>query len=210
MSSFVGVARLIQAAEDSDRYGQTFIQNLVGSAVPTGLAQEAHLEDPVVRQAHTVLDAVRSRLPWYTEELPPRRDIFGQPITRNPVLGHQYGLDRLNTIAMSKVSNDPVAQEMLRLKEWPGPVEQKLRGITLTPDQYDDYQRVAGRLMHNALSSYVRSDWWGVMPDFAQKEMMHEAVNQTRKTAAGYMLMLHPDLIQTATDAKVKQITGAK
>jgi hypothetical protein len=82
-----GPADIIQAVEDPDRYGQRWVQNYVSSFVPNALAQAARRQDPYSREAKTVIDAIKSKIPGLSETLPPRRDIWGEPIPNQEAVG---------------------------------------------------------------------------------------------------------------------------
>jgi hypothetical protein len=82
-----GPSEMIEAIQDPDRYGATYVQNLVGTLVPTGVAQYARNQDPYLREARSILDKLKERVPGYRETLPARRDVFGDPIKLEGSLG---------------------------------------------------------------------------------------------------------------------------
>ena len=50
---------LVEAVHDPDRYGERYIQRLAGTMIPTGVAQVARVQDPVLREARSVLDHIK-------------------------------------------------------------------------------------------------------------------------------------------------------
>lgn len=201
-----GPSELIQAVSDPERYGERWLQRMAGTLVPTGVAQIARVEDPYLRDAQSVLDAVRARVPGLSSDLLPRRDIWGEPI----ILQGSFGPDALSPIYESQIKNDPIAQELIALKIWPGQVEKKIRGVKLTAQQYDDYQRVAGRLTRYMLQELVQVPEWFDLPEYARRQVIVGNIGRAREAARALIMMQNPDIIQQATEAKVKQITGPK
>jgi hypothetical protein len=200
-----GPAELIQAVQDPDRYGEKYIQHLLGTAVPTGLAQAARVEDPYLRDARTLLDTIKSRTPGLSSDLMPKRDIWGEPIQLEGGLGP----DIFSPIYERRITNDPVAQELIRLKVWPAPVQRKIRGVELTPEQYDKYQTYAGRFMRYNLQLLTGSEGWPQIPEYARTEAIQKTVTKSRAAATSLMLMENPDLIEKAVAERVKKINGS-
>lgn len=201
-----GPAELMQAVTDPERYGEQWLRKLAGTAVPTVLAQGARLEDPYLREANSIFEAIQARTPGLSAALLPRRDIWGEPIALEGALGPDF----LSPIYESKIKNDPTNQELLALKIWPSKLEKQIRGVELTPDQYDDFQRVAGRFAKFSVDSIVKQPGWGDLPEFARKEILGRTITNARETGRQWMLMTYPNILKDATDAKVKQISGAK
>jgi hypothetical protein len=108
------------------------------------------------------------------------------------------------------MNNDPVNQDLLRLGIFPAKPLRKIRGVTLTDEQYDEFQRIAGRLAKHTLDQLVNQQYWPEMPDYARKEIIENAIKTTRAAATSYMLMAHPDLLKSAVDTRVQEITGQK
>lgn len=200
-----GPAELIEAVADPDRYGDRYVQHLLGTIVPTGAAQMARVDDPYLKDAQSLVDTIKSRVPGLSTEVQNKRDIWGEPIK----LEGGFGPDVLSPIYESRIMNDPVAQELIRLKIWPAPVERKIRGVELTPEQYDTYARYAGRFMRYNLDLLVGTPGWGEQPEFARRETIEKTVTKSRKAATSLMLMENPDLIEKAVQERVKNITGS-
>ena len=201
-----GPAELIEAVADPDRYGDRYVLNLMGTVVPTGLSQMARIEDPYMRDAQTLVDKIKSRTPGLSQDLLPKRDIWGEPIKLEGGLGP----DVLSPIYAKRISDDPVAQELIRLKIWPAAVEKNIRGVELTPAQHDTYAQYAGRFMRLNLETLVNTPGWTEQPEFARREVITKTVTRSRQTATSLMLMENPDLIEKAVQGRVEKITGTK
>ena len=201
-----GPSELIKAVSDPDRYGQRYIQRLAGTVVPTGVAQVAQVHDPYLREARTILDTIKARVPGLSEGLLPRRDIWGEPIQLEGGLGP----DLLSPVYESRLNHDPVNQTLLKLKVFPSKLSRKIRGVELSGEQYDDFSRVAGRTMKMRLDNIVGTPGFSSLPEFAQREVVTRTISTARETARSLMMMQNPEIIKSAMDAKRATITGAR
>lgn len=194
-----GLAQVINVAQDPDRYGESYIRNLAGSVVPSIVGQVASDQDPILRDAQTILEKIRSRVPGLSEDVPVRRDISGQPIVREGSFG---------PAAMSRVKDDPVVRELITLKVFPSKLGREIRGVDLTAAQYDDYQVFAGGLTWQMLGNAVGAPGWGNAPEFARREIVTKMVTRARETARRYMLAKYPNIMREAWAEKVKEMGG--
>lgn len=201
-TSLTGLTDLVQAVEDPDRYGKQYLSKLAASAVPNILAQTARMDDPYMREARTLVDQFKTRIPGLSETVAPRLDIWGQPIENQGSVGGISG------IYQSRVENDPVNRELVALEISPAPPLRKIKGVGLNDEQYDMYRMVAGRSAKSQLDAMVNSDGWSSMPEFARKEVIENTVRDSRQKAAGLMQMLYPELITKGVQNRIQQIQG--
>jgi hypothetical protein len=186
-----GPAELIEAVQDPDRYGAQYVQNLLGTVVPTGVAQIARTRDPYLREARSILDTIRSRIPGQREKLPMRRDLFGEPIKLEGALGP----DMVSPVYQSRVTNDPVATEMLRLGVSPSRVMRKISGVELEPLEFESYQVSTGQLARNLLSKVIASPDWAELPDDAKRDLIDDVMRKSRDWGRGVTMQQNPDLL---------------
>lgn len=196
-----GMSDLIQAINDPDRYGERYLQNLAATLIPTGIAQIAKTIDPVVHETTTVLDKLKSRIPYVSESLLPKRNIWGEKIT----LEGGMGPDIISPIYTSKIKNDKVSSELVRLEIAPGMPGKKISRIQLTPDQYDEYAKNAGELIKKYLDELMALDTWEQFPDVIKTEMIMDGFNEFRGLARNQMLLKHPDLIKADIQDKINK-----
>ena len=114
-----------------DRY----LQRMVSSAVPSFVANIERNLSPEMSATYGYIDRIKSRLPGYSDDLPPRRNIFGEPI----VLEGGIGPDIMSPIYASTAKDDPVADEMVRQQVAVGMPRRQIQGIELDAHQYDRY-----------------------------------------------------------------------
>lgn len=189
-----GVKDALDAVYHPEEYGMSYVRSFVTNWLPfsVGLGQVAREIDPYERNAKGIIDAAKAKIPWVSETLEPRRDVFGEPIPNSGPLPNYAG--------------DPVVQAMDALQFFLSRPTNKIRGIQLTDEQYDDYSRVGGRLAKLQLDQIVSLPGFDQIPAYERFEMMSHAVTSSRETARSMILMQNPDIIQQAINAKIAGI----
>jgi uncharacterized protein YdbL (DUF1318 family) len=201
-----GPSDLIKAVTDHDRYGASYVRNFLSSFVPysVGMFQVARGIDPYSRSARTMMDAIKAKVPWLSQTLLPRVDVFGQPIPNKEVLG----VGGLSAIYEMRVNNDPVPQAMLRLGVFPAMPQRKIRGVELTDKQYFDFATLAGQMVKTRLDGIVRMPGFDALPLNTQRDMIVHAISTSREAARSLIMMQNPEIIQQALDEKVSLLQG--
>jgi len=136
-----------------------FFQSMARSVVPGAVRQFNRAEmDPVMRETFDYMDEVRSGIPGLSQTLPPRRNLWGDPI----LLGGGLGPDIISPFFTSPVKDDDVTDELIRLKvkisrlpkyiagSNPNDIQLEadddLRdGVQLNPDEYDRWAVLTGK-----------------------------------------------------------------
>ena len=167
-----------------------------------GIAQLARATDPYSRQARSVVDAIKAKIPGLSESLYPRRDIWGEPMPNKDALVAAG----VTAIYEQRMSRDPVNLALLNLGIHPAAVERKIRNVDLTDDQYDDFQRVAGRMAKMRLDAIVNSAQFRSWPPQVRHDVMTETIRQSREAARGVIMMKYPNILATATKAKLDKL----
>jgi len=205
-ASLQGMSDVIQATSDPERYGKGYLKNMAGTLIPAISSQTAQTLDPVVRETRSVLDRLKSRIPGQSQDLMPKRDVWGEPVVREGGLGP----DIASPIAESRLKNDPVNKALIGANYFPGKLDRKIRGVDLTDQQYDDYSRVAGRTAKMRLDMIVKMPGFEQMPEVTRKELMTNAVTSSREMARSLIMMQNPEIIKKANDAKLMKVRGEK
>jgi hypothetical protein len=198
-----GPSDLVKAIQDPVRYGGGYIRNFLSSFVPYSVAmgQMARASDPYTRQARTVVDAIKSKVPGLSQSLMPRRDIWGEIMPSRESLGPPG----MTAIWEQQVNNDPVNMALLNLGLHVAAVEKKIRNVELTPEQYDDWSRLAGRLAKSRMDLIVRSPSFQNMPPALQHDLIIEQLHQSREVARNMMFMKYPSILVDARSAKMEK-----
>jgi hypothetical protein len=203
-----GPAELIEALQDPERYGARWLQSIAGTLIPTGVAQVARVQDPVLRstapeaiddpllaEAQSIINKIKSRLPGYSEELPPVRNVWGEPI----LLEGGLGPDLISPVYTSTDKHDATTEELLRLKVYPSWLKPEINGVKLTPRQHDRYSEMAGKTAKRALDRVIASEGYGRLPDFQKKELVDRLIKEARAQAKQIMLINEPAILERKT-----------
>lgn len=114
-----------------------WIERLAGSIVPAGVAQVERTLSPELSATQGIIEKLKSRIPGYSDDLPPRRNIFGEPV----VLSGGLGPDIMSPIYTSTDKKDPIADEIVRQQAMVRMPRKTLDGVQLDTFQYDQYIR---------------------------------------------------------------------
>jgi hypothetical protein len=182
-----GASAFTEALSDPGRYADNWLQRTAGAfAVPAGVAGVARAIDPVSRRRESVGEAIQARVPGMTDELLPRRDIFGEAIVNDSL-----GPDFLSPFWQSQAKNDPVVAEMLRIdKSVSAPGKQYTdegERIDYAPEEYDRYHEIAGRLTYNSLLGLIGSGEYQALDDTGKRKAAKKAITKARETARGVL-----------------------
>lgn len=185
-----GISDAIEASNDPERYGQQFVQNLVGTTVPTFVAQIARTRDPHLREVRSMLDKIKERIPGQRETLLTRKDIFGEPIT----LEGSLGPDILSPIYQSTDKKDPVVNELLRLDLPISRPQRQIENADLTPEEYDAYQVEVGQRLRTLLDGFIKAPGWGKLSDDQKRDAISKYSGTMRDQARAAVVAKFPDL----------------
>lgn len=174
-----GAINFLDALRDPGKFLPKFVKGLAGSVVPSGLAGVAGAIDPDMREARTILDRIVSRIPGVSKSLPPRRSVFGEvqqkpgtPLTR-----------LISPVDPSPVKESALESELSRLNIFPGMPDKKIRGVTLTTEQYDIYVRESGALMKAWVMELINDKAYKELPDVAKDKIIRGRINAARAFA---------------------------
>lgn len=179
-----GLTDLTEAINDPDRSAKRFLARMAGSlAVPAGVAQVARVYDPVLREAETGLDRIRSRIPGLSEALEPKRDVWGQPITSEGGLGP----DIISPVWQSTDKRDPVTEALLGFGGHVGAPSKTVGDRQLTPQEYGRYREEIGERARPVLSTMigindpVAAALFNSLPIDERRDMVSDALSGVRR-----------------------------
>ena len=177
MQSIAGVMEMMT---DPERYSSGEINQFLSSFVPAGVNAIAQGVDNTAREKFSTWDYVQARIPEFSKNLIPKRDLWGQPLSDRSGLGGGY--NTLSPIAGSEVKDSPIDKEMQRLNvdfrrigkksDWDG-VPVNFRDWR---DVYDAYTKLAGNeLKHPA---------WGL----GAKDFLNQVVSGKHQMSEAYQM----------------------
>ena len=180
-----GLSELAEVMSDPGRYGERYINNFAGSLfVPTGVAQVARYQDPIYREVNNINEAVRSRTPGYSKFLPPRTNLWGEPIMDAERLGPDLlYTDLFSPLKTTRPEVDLVEKEMIDMEYFPRAPKRKINGVDLETDEYAQYKIAAGRPAKQALDRMVRAPIWRMLPKSKKRDLMENAILGFRRAA---------------------------
>lgn len=196
-----GLAQTGDVLSDPDRYGEEYVQQLVTSFVPNILTQGAQAVDPYMRDARDLTDSLKSRIPGLSSSLMPRYDIWGQMVARDS--SGSLVVDAVNPFTPSAVKEDPVDRALLQVQLYPAPVPRRIQGVELTPEQYDKFAQMAGRLAKLYLDDLVAEDGFASEPGGSRRKLMMDLIDAARATARDTIIV---DSEGTANDIGEKAL----
>lgn len=175
-----GASDVAEAIGDPQRYGEAYTRRLAGSlTTPAASAGLAQTVDPTMREARTILDAVRARIPGASQSLLPQRDIWGEEIERKGGLGP----DIVSPLPVSTRRNDPVTLEALEV----GAIIGKPPRDDMSPVDYNEFLRLSGQSMKAAMEERVRSPEWRTMTADEKRKAFEAEKKASRKAAKDHL-----------------------
>ena len=113
----------------------SWLTRTAASVVPAGVAALERSISPELTATYGILDRIKSRIPGYSEGLPPRRNIFGEPV----VLEGGIGPDIMSPIYVSTAKEDPIADELVAQQVSISMPRRVINEVELDANQYDKY-----------------------------------------------------------------------
>lgn len=176
-----GLSDWVQALTDPERYGERLIGGYAGSLVPTGVAAVARTQDPTLRRAETLLDSIRKRIPGMSDQLLPRLDVSGKPIT--------FATSIWNPLIGQPIEIDPVAEALAAADYYPGKISDKVRGVQLTPEMHNQLIEESRTAAWRILSRITASDRWQRLPTEIQRKILRSVFTETADIARTRLLL---------------------
>ena len=176
-----GVADLVGAIDDPARKAGSYARNEAASiAVPAILAQIARASDPNIRDSSTVGNAIKSRVPILSQQVPAQLDAWGQPKRRETL---PLGLSAVAPFNVSPPKNDPVTAQLLASGAHINLPSPSIAGVKLTPEQMRAYQIAIGKGSYPAVAGVVASPDWEGMTNEQRQDAVAQAMRSVREQA---------------------------
>ncbi len=231
-----GLGNVFHAIERPDVEGKKVALQFAKSIVPAGIqalnrsGSPFNEARPEVRELETILDAVRSGIPWMVDGVAPvLHPITGETIIRPP----GWGVAILSPIFMSKVKDHPVLREIIKhgmefqepKKFIYGSDDRELAldptrqpdGVKLSEEQYfrlkqlatTDLQDGRGRTMQEAMIDFINSDAYRNAsggPDHGKEQRLKIIYHDFYKRAEVALKNEYPSLDKSVREKKEKKI----
>jgi hypothetical protein len=236
-----GISSLLETIEDPDRYGPQFVSNLVGGFIPlSSLSRNiATTMDPIRRETKTAVgdpavealrdtlpdpmaefvvrmtNEIKARTPGFGADLPPKRDLWGQPIDVSSHRGMAY--DFVSPVAATDEKPDAIDQMILDNRINVAMPTRVIDGVRLTNEEYSRYTELAGTMAKERLDQIHTSGAFDQLsdgPDGMKANMLKKIVMDARETAQALMMSENLELRERVIErrqgrANVLQSGGA-
>ncbi len=155
-----GMTGLLKGLSDPELYGAGFFRRTASGAVPNALSFFANLKDPYYREANSVLDYMKMKVPFLSETLPPKLNALGEPVKR----------DVLN---IGKANEDPLNQLAI------GFPSKKIGDVKLSPEQYNQVLQERGAIIKPLLEKITSNpDWWNSLSPEARDKIIENVTSK--------------------------------
>lgn len=210
-----GLAGTLNAVTSQDvNQVSSFLEKELPTIIPysSALGQSSKAIDPVMREVNGILDAFKAKIPGYSSTLPPRRNLWGEPI----LIEGGLGPDLISPFYSSTLKDDPVILELDRLQLPVNLPSKQIDRVPLSPEQYDRYQVLAGKetkiggmTLHERLADLMRSDLYkrgtDDPKDGGKSTLIMHWVNAYRDLARQALENEFPDLARSLGDKRRQQ-----
>jgi hypothetical protein len=224
LSGFADLAEIFGGSgpiELTQANAERYLARLAASFVPfsAAVATAERAIDPTLREtrggertgimaaANRVVQQIRSRVPGYSDELPPRRNLWGDAI----VLQGGLGPDIMSPIYSTVETDSPIDREIIAHDVPIRMPSRVINGVELMPKEYDDFIRLAGNDLKDPSTGLGARDTLNAIvtgdhplsdayraatdgPDGGKAVIIREQINLFRALAREQVQQDHPGL----------------
>ena len=220
-----GIVSASNAISDAGRYGPNWLEQFVGSFVPSALAQSQQIfgEDPVMRDVQTLKEAIFNRIPGLSSSVAPRRDILGEPIRRGKILG---AVPLAWPFSYTQVNHDVVAKELAQLGAGFTPPRSMRNDVDMRAyvngrgqNSYDRWQQLTGevplggRTLRESMEQLIESPMYQRLDptsvegyESPRVPMIRKLISRYRDAAFRETMTEFPDLMEAERNRRAAVI----
>ena len=154
MTFLKGMSGMLKATTQPERSENNFLQQTIGSLVPTIIGDVASVIDPTLKVPGNLSEAIQQKLPGLRGGVPTRRDIFGEPAVSGTkgIVGQMF-----DPFSSSEKVEDPVLNEARKVGMTIGMPSKTISGIKMNPHEYSVYQEYQGKNLYRNLKGAINS-----------------------------------------------------
>ena len=148
-----GLANFLGAVQDPGKAESAFEKQAAGALTPQIAYRITGVMDPTLRDPQNLTQAFQKRIPGQSENVPPIRDIWGQPVMDmgNPIS------KMVNPFRMSELEKDPATNAVFESRARIISPSESIGKIPMTLDEYEMFVEMKGKVSHGVISDYVNS-----------------------------------------------------
>lgn len=186
-----GVSDVLDAVSDPERYGPAWVNSFGGTVIPRVVVAGARASDDYLRQTPDLASYIQSEIPYLSQELLPKRNIWGEPLEREGSFIMKFA----SPVSVSKEKGSKADIEIVRLGVSIGKTSNKIflpgekKPVELDPKQYDILIVQGGTRAKKMIGDFVFTSGYEKIPDEGKatilKNLYESAMNieRTRMTA---------------------------
>jgi N12 class adenine-specific DNA methylase len=192
---FRGIQNLDQAVSDPKRYGQQFLTEIASGMIPFSGFDRTWAEalDPEIREPQGFAERIKSGLPIFSRDVPPRLDALGRPSIRR---GGTGGEAFLPAPIPEDVPESNIDSELARLHDLglrnPGFTGRFLTvqntKIPMSRQEQNEYLGMRGNVLRGVLDEMFKSPDYQALNDQDKISEVQEAIRDVDNFARGEMI----------------------
>ncbi len=186
-----GVSGALNALNDPTRGLSMFVENTVGSTIPTLIADIARAKDTTKREVNGAAESIINRIPGWRETLPEKLDVFGRPLAEANGLAVMIDIFRTSKRELSSPEKETVS-ELSRLAKagytaTPANIKknQTINGVETIIDQkqINDFKKQFGEDSLDKLKTLIESRDYKNSSDEDKANMIDSVVSEAKRIA---------------------------
>jgi len=170
-----GVAGGLGALTEPDRKAQKFLEQTTASLVPSVVGRVTRTIDPTLRVNEGILQTVQARIPFMSDDLPARRDVFGNIVE---VSGGKMNL--VDPFATKPAVDSPIFDEAKRLDLSIGIPTQTVDGYKMSNKDFGVYQEIQGKFLEENLQLLIDNPAYKDLSNIEKEQQFKKTISQTR------------------------------
>ena len=108
-----GVTKFANALSRPENFVGSMFRSTAAGFIPNIIGQSVHSTDDEIKDLRNLSDTLKARIPFFSEDAPPRRNMFGEALTY-PRAGIPV-VDSINPFDYSSTSSDVLKQELAQI-----------------------------------------------------------------------------------------------
>jgi hypothetical protein len=173
------VESMVELSRGNTHQAIKYLNNQGASLVPfqTAFNTAKKIDDPVQREVWDLVDAVKAKLPGFSTDVPPARNLFGEEV----ILKGGLGPDIMSPVITSVEPTVPAAKEIARLN-----VDLSMPSRTISPApgapsidldkwQYDKLSQMTGDMFKSKVGELIATQRYQDLPEDPSGGLYREA-----------------------------------
>ena len=185
-----GVSGALNALSDPARNASTWANSMAGSVIPSVIGAATRAVDPTLRQTNGMGESIQSRVPFASQGLLPKTNVFGEDRTYGTTPMERAG-QFFNPFSPREINQSPVIDEINRLNQSGSQISLthpnkniSIQGfkIGLTPEEFTRLEKQTGGAIKTMLNKSIQSPVYQGMSDYDKASVLNNIIKIIRQT----------------------------